>query len=131
MKPVVQTDDCLAACVASIIEVDLEDLPDIPCDAEARFERWADWLREEGWELELHDAAPADGNVWIGIFGNARAIRRAVANLLQHRDEEDDGLPTHAVVCVGSSVIWNPWGVYVPTHELGDLVACLSLRRTT
>ncbi len=134
MRPVRQTDDCLAACFASILERELDELPDIGPDDVARLERWRDWLHEQGWDCfhvrspTLDDPTSVPRGPWIAIYGDAHAIREQVSNLMLGIPiEDEDSRPTHAVIYRGNEIAFNPWGIHVDPSELGDLLAGLVL----
>lgn len=133
MRPVVQRDDCLAACLASLLDLSLDELPEIPPDGVARAERWRDWLNTMGLDLiQLHKPHLDDEDCiprgyWIGIFGDAAALRKAADDFLDGASLEELGKPpTHAVVLKGNEVAWNPWGISIDVEDFGDLLSgCL------
>jgi hypothetical protein len=70
-------DDCLSACVASILEIDLDEVPNFvrPIEGDARdwLERLSDWLRSRGKGL-LHIKYPNDDaaypvGCWVILCG--------------------------------------------------------------
>jgi hypothetical protein len=109
--------DCLIACLASILEIDYEDVSQEIADEDRQNDATVRFLQERGylsWTLTLHgDAQP------MLQFGNARPeyhIRPTgywIAGVGSPRIK--DG--THAVVMRGETVAWDPH----PLREMGHL----------
>ena len=80
MKPVMQseTDDCLRACVASVLDLHPGEVPHFV--AESGLDSWSavlSWLGERGMDLEIHyDKDP--GCVCIAAGNGPRGRRHAV-----------------------------------------------------
>lgn len=107
MKPVQQTKkgplrgDCLAACVASIFEVDITKLPAL--DEYTWHKHLRSWLWDKGFSLMyIEDSGstgvePPDG---ISIACHTFYVERG-----QHAGEKR----THCVVTNKGLTIWDPW----------------------
>lgn len=103
MKPVEQTKltypdgNCMAACVASLLELPLDDVPDYK--GEGWFDRWNGWLAQ-----------------WNLTFVNFRADcewKPLGYSILAADSPRGDWL--HAVVCLDGEVVWDPH----PQREMG------------
>ena len=92
--PVSSRDDCLAAAIATVLGLTLDDLPAIPVDAEGRWERWRSWLNRRGWDAIIVDAPPLPGWGPRGVWIAAHAT--------------DDPEVLHAVVWDGDEQVWDP-----------------------
>ena len=96
MKPVEQTKfsypdgNCFAACVASILELSLDEVPDFRGDD--WFEQWQEWLAARNLYL-----------VYLGLPGyeSWKPKGYSIANGLC-------GGVRHALVCYDGEVVWNP-----------------------
>jgi hypothetical protein len=96
---------CLAVAAAAQLRVPVGSLPRVPRgnkDGANRWERWRDAMRVAGYQLEdldLSQLPPADGQPWIAIV--------------------DAGfVHTHALACVGLTVISEPWHSLHPASVL-------------
>lgn len=108
MKPVYQDtrENCFQACLASILELPLEVVPDVmaPCD-----DRWLgrliEWLAPRGWTALLiasWDEPGWDDDIWM------------IAGGLSPRSHGDEVI-MHAVIWKDGKCIHDPW------HEGGGL----------
>jgi hypothetical protein len=88
--------NCFAACIASILELPLSDLPDPDlADKDAWWLTWISWLRERNLTLYVWEVNP-DADIPHGY------------SILATRPP---GLPAgygHAVVAFDGHVVWNP-----------------------
>lgn len=107
MRPVEQTKfappdgDCFAACVASVLEVSVADVPNFHADD--WLARWNDWLAPLNVELVMTtcvDGAPHP------------CLTRGYA-LLGARSPRGDW--NHAVVCRDGAIVWDPH----PKRDMG------------
>lgn len=97
MKPVLQTrfgvpdGNCFSACVASILEVPIEEVPAYQCDLadEVYWHRWVVWLWEHGWQTD-----------WWKVGAHPTPEGYAILGV-------DTPLP-HSVVALDGAVVWNP-----------------------
>lgn len=107
--------DCLRACVASILEMDADDVPHFfhdGCDGETGTQRMRDWLG-------LRQLAPFfiqyDGHHSLAEILELQAIQNPdVHYLLYGRTADED----HVVVAHGGKVVHNPSWYPMP------LIAC-------
>lgn len=105
MKPVDQTKfgkgvgNCMMACIASILEIPLEDVPEIElqyADYIERYYAWRAWFRSRGFGYLPFDVTEPDADVimrWDGYtIGSG---------------DNPDGI-SHAVVCYDEEVVHDP-----------------------
>ena len=97
MKPVYQTllverdgiGDCLRACVASILEREIKDVPF--CDREPS--KMMAWLQEQGFDVDIPpylDGLPACVE-FVCLFGESpRGISHAIVGQVQRRKEDNE-----------------------------------------
>ena len=107
MKPVEQTKlsypdgNCFAACLASVLEVALEE---VPCfHGDGWLDRYNEWLAPRNLVLINLTYASAEGEPWYP----------AGYSLLAAKSPRGDWL--HAVVCLDGEVVWDPH----PQREMG------------
>ena len=107
MTPVEQTilgpqGNCFSACVASILELSIEEVPDFDDSAGWRhwFSEWQRWLA--GRNLSIHCARHDE-----------RYPRPLGYAILQARWPDDGGY--HHVVCFDGEIVWDP----SPLREMG------------
>jgi hypothetical protein len=124
MKPVTQTrtgvpaGNCTEACIASILEVGLEEVPDLYDAASGRAhvpERWqvlCDWLRSRGYLWAWGKFAPRSlPTTFEAAWGESGPddwllhLHWGGYHLLG--GPNPDGLP-HCVVARGGEVVWDP-----------------------
>lgn len=103
MKPVDQTVDgypngnCFAACVASLLEMSIEEMPSI--EGKRFYSVWPEWLALHG--LGMVDI-PAGGGIYIAGYCIASGDSPRVAFVEAGRRTQ------HAVVCKDMSLIHDP-----------------------
>jgi hypothetical protein len=98
MTPVYQTrhDNCVAACVASILDVSITDVPDFT--PETWGEELAEWLIERGWSLlNLRFDDGCDQRMPLGY---SMAAIPAGPPFPEHYN--------HCVVCKDGKIVWDP-----------------------
>jgi hypothetical protein len=111
MNRVRQEGDCLAACLAAILEVPLDEVPSVSDD---RIGAWRSWLQERGWDMMMISGTTAEvwkpAGLWIAI---------------QQRDEFDT---PHAVVWEADKVVHDPaFGAHRENWEDVEVVTGLVL----
>lgn len=105
MIPVEQTylappeGNCFAACVASILELGINDVPNY--HSEEWFQQWNEWLKPRG--LMLLTFAIQPGNTW----------RPAGFSIIGAKSPRGDWI--HAVVARDGQVVWDPH----PQRDMG------------
>lgn len=99
--PVHERGNCFAACLASLLEVDLGELPDAAAD-ESGWGQLLDWLGERGWYLAWLDNHDWGDGFWPG-YVIAGCASRSYAHLMG--EGEGGG---HVVVVRDGRVVWNP-----------------------
>jgi hypothetical protein len=104
MKPIKQTTfgwphgNCYAACVASVLELPLEDMPLVPADADFNA-AWDGWFASRGLtRINFNVAAagtwrPEGYSILCGI--NPRGIRNEQGELVHHATVALNGTPLH------------------------------------
>ncbi len=111
MKPVFQTrlrardGDCFRACIASIMEMKINEVPDVPIQPDARdwFKLWNQWLN--GMNLQL---------VGIGCQGGDRNLRRigmagySIGLVRKPNWPKIENIDGHAVVFKDLEFVWDP-----------------------
>jgi hypothetical protein len=108
MLPVAQRpgDNCLTACLASLLGLPIEDVPDPGPDDPWRLPRLRDGLRERGWDLLVVDElATRPAGYWIACH-------------------TDDRGRTHAVVWADDNPVWDPGQ---RSHDYGPVTTGLVL----
>jgi hypothetical protein len=136
MIPVEQTNgsrDCFRACIASILELPIEALPEdhfIP-DRDDWFERTSDYLTEHFGLHAVKCAVPTygglDGLEPTVAFGDWTIPKRgywiATVNSINLPRLDDDGEPQrHAVVMHGINIVWDPSTKRKRTDFLGTYI---------
>jgi hypothetical protein len=102
MKPVHQTDfdfvngNCMAACIASILELPIEIMPNYHSDGEQWYRDWQVWL------------APRNMQLLTFMYGGEQP---AGYSILSGKSPRHDG--NHAVVALDGEIIHDP-------HPSGD-----------
>lgn len=103
--------NCMSACVASILELDIRDVPNFH-GRDVWYEMWQNWLSERGLHfinLEVdHGYRPAC--YWIG-----------------DPDSPRDNNIKHAVVCVGYNIVHDPYPPNAIKSEVCDIKTCDSI----
>jgi hypothetical protein len=98
MKPVHQTDfdftngNCMAACIASILELPLEGMPNYHSDGDAWYHDWQTWLERYNVQLLTF----ADGGDWLPTG----------YSILSGQSPRHD--KNHAVVCFNGEIVHDP-----------------------
>src|ERR1051325_5153699 len=96
--------NCFAACVASILELRIDDVPNFKQPADHSQEWWFQWQR---W-LEVRNLA------FVGWPNPISDDPQCVADILRGysictvRYEYSWGCINHAVVCRDGEIVWNP-----------------------
>lgn len=110
MKPVEQTKggppdgNCFAACIASVLELELADVPNfVAYGADEWWDRLQDFLR--GYGLEMYDFLPADEPE--GWHPNGYWLA-GVDSLNLGIDPETGEPYRHCVVMHGGTLAWDP-----------------------
>ena len=110
MTPVNQTildierGNCLPACLASILEVELDDVP-LYLDKDVWLARYRDWLHERGWKLRSHQSAPETDYYLAQYPREGRS---------------------HVVICRGGEVVHDPHPV---SKVSGEPIAYYSVEK--
>lgn len=119
MKPVEQRgdSDCLVACLASILDLDYEDIPQEIADHEKQLNAMVDFLKPRGylvWTFALH------GDEWPQLmFGNERIgyhihpIGYWIAGVGSPRIKDGE----HAVVMRSANLVWDPHPLRAMGHR--------------
>lgn len=150
MKPVTQTrtgdlvGNCFCACIASVLEVELAEVPDLfdfDADTSHTPARWCilkDWLRRRGYLLAWGDFSPRPlpvtfRQVWPAIPADHWAQRLGWDGYHFLAGPTPDGVP-HCVVALAGEVVWDPnparrgivhadgMGILAPMAELPEEV---------
>jgi hypothetical protein len=107
MKPVFQTilsppnGNCMAACIASILELSIEDLPN-PHGKDIWWEEWQEWLAPQNMylinvEFEQGEDGWRPPGFWIADVDSPREFK------------ESEGSPVaHAVVAKANKIVHDP-----------------------
>lgn len=109
MIPVEQTiltppdGNCMAACIASILELPLDEVPNYYGDG--WYERFQDWFHERGYCLISWDHSDSEGH--------ATAVKRIGYAILNAQSPR--GKYGHAVVTYGGTIVWDP----SPLRDMG------------
>lgn len=98
-KPPEERGNCFGACLATILEVPIEELPAVAAD-ESGWTIISDWLHERGWFLLEKPHNPSDG--WIPGY----TIMGVGSMYEKIRDASEGG--GHVVVARDGMPWWNP-----------------------
>lgn len=120
MKPVMQTrygypdGNCFAACIASILELELDQVPVISSADDDHWTRWQAWLRERGLMMitwPLHDP---EGNLMWTPWGYG--LLACTPPGADRGDAPEDRSVGHSVVVYEGEVVHDPH----PFDDLGE-----------
>lgn len=132
-----RSDDCLAAAVASLLQVPIDQVPDPNLDAsiaaganadELATQMWSDlsrWAQDRGLQMTYHEQVPVDADRWIGIIPMFGFGLAAFAD--------------HCVVCMrDGTILFDPTcnvtvrpGLRLKTYQRLDIKAGISFQPAT
>ena len=97
--------DCLKCCLASLLELDYEDVPHFAAMGDRWWTEWTNWLADRGWLLaSAHwSTDPLDKTKLTGWTEGYW-----LAGVKSLRQRKDGTHINHMVVMCGGELVWDP-----------------------
>jgi hypothetical protein len=124
-------DDCFACAIATCVQVDVEQVPDLKLNARLKrgedyaevnrssWERIARWAEGRGWQLTPHEQVPADRERWIGLVvshSRKSVVLDSSGRLITHDD--DKGFNNHCLNMSYDRMIFDPGCSFTPPSDM-------------